>query len=141
MSKPPYRALRIILGIFSLIAAVAGLVAIFGSKSLMTAIFLGPPAAEVSTLLLFMLKEGGGFLLMFSLLLFFAARDPARNAAIINALIVGLSIAAITPLVSLYALDIGRLYPGYMIWGRSILRLLFAALLFSLRPGTVAEQP
>ncbi len=140
MSRPPYRALRIVLGVFSLFAAVGGLVMIFSSKPLIIRLFLRPPESEFSTLLLFMLKEMGGFLLMFSLMLFFASRDPARNVAIVNALIVGLCILAVTPLLSLYTLDIRRLYVGYIIWGRSVVRLALAALLYWLRPQEVPER-
>jgi hypothetical protein len=71
---------------------------------------------------------------MLSVLFFFASRDPVRNVAIVNGLIVGLCILAITPLLSLYTLDIRRLYPGYLIWGRSLIRLAMAAVLYFLRP-------
>ena len=134
MSRPPYRALRIVLGIFSFLAAAGGLVLIFSGKPLMLRLFLRPPESEVSTLLLFMMREMGGFVLMLSVMLFFASRDPARNVAIINAVAVGLCILAVTPLLSLYTLDIRRLYPSYLIWGRSLVRLVVAAVLFYLRP-------
>jgi hypothetical protein len=142
MSRPPYRVLRIVLGIFSFLAAAGGLLLIFSGKPLVLRLFLRPPESEVSTLLLAMMKEMGGLVLMLSLMLFFASRDPARNVAIINAVIVGLCILAVTPLLSLYALDIRRLYPGYLIWGRSLVRLVLAAVLFFLRPReTVGGQP
>ncbi len=73
MPRPPYRALRIILGIFSLLASTGGLLIIFSGKPLMMRLFLRPPESEVSTLLLFMMKEIGGFSLMLSLMLFFAS--------------------------------------------------------------------
>jgi hypothetical protein len=142
MSRPPYRVLRIVLGIFSFLAAAGGLLLIFSGKPLVLRLFLRPPESEVSTLLLSMMKEMGGLVLMLSLMLFHASRDPARNVAIINAVIVGLCILAVTPLLSLYALDIRRLYPGYLIWGRSLVRLVLAAVLFFLRPReTVGGQP
>jgi len=65
---------------------------------------------------------------------FFAYRDPARNVAIVNAFIVGLCVLAITPLLSLYTLDMRQLFPSYLIWVRSLVRLALAALLFYLRP-------
>ncbi len=71
---------------------------------------------------------------MLSVMLFFASRDPVRNVAILDGVIVGLCVLTVTPLISLGTLDIRRLYPGYMIWGRSIVRLGIAALLFYLRP-------
>jgi hypothetical protein len=134
MTGQPYRALRIILGIFSLAAAVGGLLIILSGKPLMMRLFLRPPESEVTTLLLFMMKEMGGFALMLSVMLCFAFRDPERNVAIIDAVIVGLCVLVITPLLSLYTLDVRRLYPGYIIWGRSLVRLLLAVLLFYLRP-------
>jgi len=137
MPGPPYRGLRIILGIFSFLTAVAGLAFIFGGKPLIMRVFMRPPESEVSTLLLFALKELAGFVLMLSVMLFYAYRDPARNAAIITAFIIGLCILAFTPLWSLYTLDIRHLYPGYLIWGRSIVRLAVAALLYYLRPREV----
>ena len=137
MSTPPYRGLRILLGLFSVVTAVGGLLLVLGGKALSLRFFLSPPEAELSTLLLAALKEMGGILLMFSLLVFFAWRDPARNVAIIDALIFGLCILAVTPLLSLYTLDIERLYPAYLIWARSLVRLALAVLLYYLRPRPV----
>src|SRR5229473_251281 len=134
MSRPPYRPLRIVLGVFSAFTAVGGLFMIFASKPLIMRMFLRPPEAEVSTLLLFVLKEMGGFVLMLSLLLFFASRDPVRNLAIVNAVIAGLCILALAPLLSFYTLDIQKIYPGHLVWARSVVRLATAALLYPLRP-------
>ena len=140
MSKPPYRALRIILGIFSLLTAAGGLFIIFSGRSMVMRLFLRPPEPEVSTLLLLVTKEMGGLILMLSVMLFFAYRDPARNVAIVNALTVGLCILAFTPIWSLYTLDIRHLYPSYLIWGRSLVRLALAVLLFYLRPQESVPQ-
>ena len=94
MPRPPDRALRIILGIFSLLVAAGGLLFIFSGKPLVMRLFLSPPESEVSTLYTL---HAGGFSLMLSLMLFFASRDPARNVAIVNAVIVGLCVLALTP--------------------------------------------
>ncbi len=67
MSCPSYRALQIVLRIFSVLLAVGGLFMIFASKPLIMRVFLRPPESEVSTLLLFVLKEMGGFVLMLTL--------------------------------------------------------------------------
>jgi len=141
MSRPPYRALRIVLSVFSALAAVGGLFMIFASKPLIMRTFLRPPEAEVSTLLLFVLKEMGGFVLMLSLLFFFASRDPVRNLAIVNAVIAGLCILALTRLLSFYTLDIQKIYPGYLVWGRSVVRLAIAALLYFLKPREKYSGP
>jgi len=126
MSRPPYRGLSIGLRVVSVLIAVGGLFMIFSSPPLILRVFMHPPEAEVSTLLLALLKEMGGMMLMLSVMLYLAARDPARNVAILDALIVGLLILAITPLLSLKMTDIGKLYPAYLIWGRSLVRLVLA---------------
>lgn len=134
MPKPPHRTLRVVLGFFSLVAALAGLLLIFAEKPLLIRLFLRPPESEFSTLFLFTLKELGGILFLVSALLFFASRDPVRNVAILDAFILGLCVLTVTPLLSLYTLDTERLYPSYLIWGRSVVRLALAGLLYSARP-------
>lgn len=136
--SPPYRALRIVLGLLSFALAVGGILMIASSRSLIERVFLHPPEAEISTLLLFVLKEMGGFALMLAVMLFLAYRDPVRNVAIIDAFAIGLCILAVTPFVSFYLLDIRRIYPGHLIWGRSLIRLALASVLYFLRPR-VAE--
>ena len=83
----------------------------------------------------------GGFALMLSVMLFLAYRDPARNVAIIDALTVGLCVLAVTPLISFYMLDIQRIYPGHLVWGRSVIRLGLATVLFYLRPREAHWKP
>ena len=134
MPGPPYRALRLALGILSFIAFIVGVLMISINRTLIITLFLNPPESEVSTLLLATVKELGGLVVMVSVMVYFAARNPARNVAVIDALIVGLCILAITPLLSLYTLDIRRLYLSYMIWGRSLVRLALAGLFLYLRP-------
>ncbi len=142
MPQPPYRALRIFLRVFSLLAAVGGLLMIFAEKPLIVRIFLRPPEGEVSTLLLSLLnKEMGGMVLMLAALLWLASRNPVRNVAIVDALIAGLCILAVTPLLSLWMTDIRSLYPAYLLWGRSVVRLAIAALLYGLRPREARWEP
>ena len=64
MSGPAYRVLRIVLRVFSLLAAIGGLFMILADKPLVVRVFLRPPEGEVSTLLLSLLKEMGGVTLM-----------------------------------------------------------------------------
>src|SRR5437899_5719898 len=141
MSEPPYRALRIVLGFLSLLLALGGLLLIFSSRGLILRVFMHPPESEISTLLLAAVKEMGGIVLTLSVMLFLAARDPERNVAIIDGMTLGLCILAITPLVSLYTLDIRRLYPGYLIWVRSLVRLVLAGVLYCLRPRETQWKP
>jgi hypothetical protein len=141
MPGPPHRALCIFLRVFSLLAALGGLLMIFAEKPLIVRIFLRPPEGEVSTLLLSLLKETGGMALMLGVLLWLASRNPVRNVAIVDALIAGLCILAVTPLLSLWMTDIGRIYPPYFLWGRSVVRLAIAALLYWLRPREARWEP
>src|SRR5260370_36479990 len=80
MSRPPYRALQIVLRVFSVLLAVGGLFMIFASKPLIMRVFLRPPESEVSTLLLFALKQLG-IVLILTLRLFSASRDPVPNVS------------------------------------------------------------
>jgi hypothetical protein len=121
---------------------------ILSNKPLIMRMFMHPPESEISTLLLAALKEMGGMVLMLSgmvlmlgVMLLFASRDPERNVAIIDALIAGLCILALTPLVSLYTLDVRSLYPTYLIWGRALVRLALAGVLYYLRPREAHRQP
>ena len=141
MFEPPYRSLRILLGVFSLLAALGGLLMIFADKALIVAILLRPPEGEVSTLVVSLLKEMGGMVLMLAVFLWLAARDPVKNVAIVDGLIAGLCVLAVTPLVSLWMTDIRSLYPAYLLWGRSILRLAIAALLYWMRPRERHWEP
>lgn len=141
MSQPTHRVLQVSLRIFSALTAIGALFMISSSRGLVTRVFPHPPESEISTLLLFLLKEMGGTVLMLSAMLFLASRDPQRNIAILDGLIVGLIVLAITPLVSLYTLDLRRIYPGHLVWGRSVVRLVFAAFFYYLRPRETKWKP
>jgi hypothetical protein len=114
------------------LVAVAGVLVIVANQPLIMRVLMHPPASEVSTLLLVTLRELGGVMLMISAMLFLAARDPARNVAILDGLIVGLCVLSVTAVLSSRML--GGFYPAYMIWGKVVVRLALAALLFYLRP-------
>jgi len=141
MPEPPYRVLRIFLRVFSLSAGVGGLLMIFAEKPLIVRIFLRPPEGEVSTLLLFLLKELGGMALMLGVLLWLASRNPVRNVAIVDGLIAGLCILAVTPVLSLCMTDIRSVYPAYLLCWRSAVRLAIGALLYWLRPREARWEP
>ena len=132
MSRPPYRGLSIGLRVVSALIAVGGVFAMLSGKPLILRVFMHPPAAELSTLLLAMVKELGGVMVMMSVMLFLAARDPARNVAIFDGLIVGLCVLSITALLSVKMLE--GIYPAYLIWGKAVVRLALAAVLFYARP-------
>jgi len=130
-----------VLGFLSILLAVAGILLIFSSKPLIMRMFMHPPDSEISTLLLAAVKEMGGLALALSVMLFLASRDPERNVAIIDGMTVGLCILAVTPLISLYTLDVQTLYPAYLVWGRSLVRLVLAGILYYLRPRESHWRP
>jgi hypothetical protein len=140
MANERYQALRIVLQIMAILFVVGGLLMIFGNKVVIMRLFMHPPELEVSTLLLFTLKEMGSVALMLAALLWFAARDPGRNLAIIDGFIVGFCVLAATPLISLATLPIAEIYPGRLVWGRSLIRLALAALFYFLRPRNVDAE-
>jgi hypothetical protein len=43
----------------------------------------------------------------------------------VDALIVGLCILSVTPLLSLWGTDIRSIYPAYLLWGRSVREIGF----------------
>jgi hypothetical protein len=96
--------------------------------------FMQPPAGEVSTLMMFMTKEFGGVMLMLSALLWLAARDPVRNVAIIDAFIIGFITLTVTPLIARATLPLREIYPNYLVWGRSVVRLVMAGVFWWVRP-------
>jgi hypothetical protein len=83
----------------------------------------------------------GGMVLMLGVLLWLASRNPVRNVAVVDALIVGLCILAVTPLLSLWMTNIRSMYPAYLLWGRCAVRLAMAALLYWLRPREARWEP
>jgi hypothetical protein len=111
-----------------------GLMMIFSGKGLLMRMFMQPPAGEVSTLMMFMTKEFGGVMLMLSALLWLAARDPVRNVAIIDAFIIGFIILTVTPLIARATLPLREIYPNYLVWGRSVVRLVMAGVFWWVRP-------
>ena len=114
---------------------------IFADRPLTVLILLRPPEGEVSILFVTLLKEMGGMVLTLAVFLWLAARDPRSNVAIVDGLIAGLCVLAVTPLVSLWMTDIRSLYPAYLLWGRSVLRLAVAALLYWMRPREKHWEP
>jgi hypothetical protein len=127
--------------VFSLLAGVGGLLVIFAEKPLIVRILLRPPEGQVSTLLLVFLKELGGMALMVGVLLWLASGNPVRNVAIVDGLSAGLCILAVTPVLSLWTTDVRSVYPAYLLWGRSAVRLATGALLYWLRPREARWEP
>jgi hypothetical protein len=132
MSKPTYRGLSFGLRLASALIAVLGAFAIFSDKPLVIQVFMHPPVSEVSNLLLSMLKGLGGVMLMLSAMLFFAARNPARNVAILDGFILGLCAISLSTVMSVNVLN--GIYSPHLIWGKALAQLALAGLLLYARP-------
>jgi len=140
MTNPPYFGLRIVLLILSIVIAASGVLMIFGSKTLVVWAFMHPPEHEVTNLFMLMMKQMGGIFLMLSLMLYLIFRDPVKNIAIFDAFLVGLTILALTPLLSAHTLTLWPPYTAFGLWLKALLRLGFVALLFYLRPRLPASE-
>lgn len=64
-----------------------------------------------------------------------------RNVAIVDAVAIGLCILAVTPIISLYTTDVRSLYPGYLIWTRSLGRLVLASVVCGCARGRRTGNP
>jgi hypothetical protein len=133
MSRPAYRGLSIALRILSILLAVGGLLMIFSSRLPRLRVLMYPPESEVSTLLLFLVKELGGLMLMLCVMLWLAARDHARNVAILDGLAVGLRVLAVTPLLAIKMLGLSKLHPIHEL-GPIPGEVALAIILFYMRP-------
>jgi hypothetical protein len=114
---------------------------IFAEKPLIVRILLRPPEGEVSTLLLSLLRKWAAWCSCSAYCCGLRHSIPCAMWSIVEALIAGLCILAVTPLLSLWMTDIRDLYPGYLLWDRSAVRLAMAALLYWLRPQHVRWEP
>ena len=129
-----YRGTRIFLSVIAVLMSVGGLVMIFSTKALVRRALMEPPPSEVSTLMMFVTKEFGGVLLLLAVLMWFASRDPVRNVAILDAFIIGFCMLAVTPLISRATLPLREIYPDYLVWSRSVVRLVMAGVFWWVRP-------
>lgn len=137
-SGQPYRALRIVLFVISAIEAVAGLVLVFATSSVLG--FTPVNAALVNSgFMLTLLKAIGILALSLAYLLCAAARDPVRYIAIVDAFAFLLIASALLEVYALVALHVGSFLPGTYLIGRAIVQLALALVLIALRPKAGAR--
>ena len=136
----PFQTLRVMLFAISAIMGVAALVLIFAPSLLLSWApgNVPPPNTAYEHA---MLAALGIFALPFAYVLCVAARDPARYAAVVDALILFLLAAAALNLYGLMALGLGTFYPAGYLVVRSIVQLILAAVLFALRPKAGGSFP
>lgn len=134
MVRTKHRALRVVLFLLAVDAAIRGLLTIFASKWALNHSFPSISRSEITTLLLLINRESGALDIGVSLMLFRAFSDPERNAAVIDGIALALVVVAATTLVSIYDLRAAHWFSVFSVWGHSLLRLAIAGLLVYFRP-------
>lgn len=138
--KVSERVLRVILWLLALDAAVGGAVLLVGGRAVFTWLFSDAPASEVSDLLLFRQKTWGALGVALAIMLISAARDPRRNSVIVWAMAIGLAISGIAELLSIWLLDVARLFPILNIVVHSLTRIGLALVLAYLEHRLLVDQ-
>ena len=138
--KVSERVLRVILWLLALDAAIGGAVLLVGGRAVFSWLFRDAPASEVSDLLLFKQKTWGGLGVALTIMLISAARDPRRNSVIVWAIAVGLAVAGIAELSSIWVLGAARLFPMSNIVAHSLTRIGIALALAYLGKRLLADQ-
>ena len=138
--KVSERVLIVILWLLALDAAIGGAVLLLGGRDVFTWLFRDAPASEVSDLLLFKQKTWGALGVALAIMLISAARDPIRNSVIVWAIAVGLAIAGIAELLSIWLLGAARLFPMFHIVVHSLTRIGIALVLACLEKRLLDDQ-
>jgi hypothetical protein len=138
--KVSERVLRVILWLLALDAAIGGAVLLVGGRAVFIWLFRDAPASEVSDLLLFKQKTWGGLGVALTIMLISAARDPRRNSVIVWAIAVGLAVAGIAELSSIWVLGAARLFPMSNIVAHSLTRIGIALALAYLEKRLLASE-
>lgn len=138
--KVSERVLKVILWLLALDAAIGGAVLLVGGRAVFIWLFPYAPASEVSDLLLFKQKTWGALGVALTIMLISAARDPRRNSVIVWAIAVGLAIAGIAELLSIWLLGAARLFPMFNIVVHSLTRIGIALVLACLEKRLLDDQ-
>jgi hypothetical protein len=134
------RVLRVILWLLALDAAVGGAVLLVGGRAVFVWLYSDAPASEVTDLLLFKQKTWGALGVALTIMLIAAARDPRRHSVIVWAMAVGLAVSGIAELLSIWLLDVARLFPMLKIVVHSLSRIGIALALAYLENRLLVEQ-
>lgn len=138
--KVPERVVKVILWLLALDAAIGGAVLLVGGRAVFIWLFSDAPASEVSDLLLFKQKTWGALGVALAIMLVSAARDPRRNSVIVWAMAVGLALSGIAELLSIWLLDVARLFPMFKIVVHSLTRIGIALVLACLEHRLLVDQ-
>ena len=138
--KVSERVLRVVLWLLALDAAIGGAVLLVGGRAVFVWLFSDAPASEVSDLLLFKQKTWGALGVALTIMLISAARDPRRNSVVVWAMAVGLAISGIAELLSIWLLDVARLFPTFKVVVHSLTRIGIALVLAYLEHRLLVDQ-
>jgi len=127
--KASERALKVILCLLALDAAIGGALLLVGGRGVFIWLYRDAPASEVTDLLLFKQKTWGALGVALTIMLISAARDPRRNSVIVWAMAVGLAISGIAELLSIWLVDAARLFPMSNIVAHALTRIGIALVL------------
>ena len=134
------RVVRGILWLLALDAAIGAAVLLLGGRAVFIWLFPSAPASEVSDLFLFKQKTWGALGVALAIMLMSAARDPLRNSVIVWAITVGLAVAGIAELLSIWLLGAARLFPMSSIVAHALARIGIALVLAYLERRLLADQ-
>ena len=138
--KVSERVLRVVLWLLALDAAIGGAVLLVGGRAVFVWLFSDAPASEVSDLLLFKQKTWGALGVALTIMLVSAARDPRRHSVIVWAMAVGLAVSGIAELLSIWLLDVARLFPMFNIVVHALARIGIALVLAYLEHRLLVDQ-
>jgi len=121
-------------------AAIGGVVLLVGGRAAFTWFYPHTPAAEFNDLLFFKQKTWGGLGAALTIMLIAAARDPRGKSIIVWAMAVGLAIAGVGELSSIWLFDAARLFPVVTIVLHSLARICIALVLVYLERRLLADR-
>lgn len=128
-----HKALRILLLIFAILAAIGGLVTLFGSTYVASLGVMHLNFAPYG-LVPMLLKFVGIVALALAYLMYVTSKDPIRYVAVIDAFAFLLIAAACIDLYALVVWHAAPFYPAAFVIARAIVRVTLAVVLIALRP-------
>lgn len=127
-----YQALRVLLTVMSVVAALVGVSVLFAPQWVFT--LSGAPGIAAQPLLLLFAQAFGAVAIPLAYLLFRASRDPVRNVAIIDAAVIGFAIVVPLEVYAILAGGLTQYYAPWLLWTSVIIRACLGIALFALRP-------
>jgi hypothetical protein len=127
-----HRALRALLTVLAVLVTLAGVTILFGPDW----VFMVSRAPQIAAqpLLLLFAQAFGAVALPAAYLLYLASRDPVRHVAIIDAMVIGLTIVVVLEVHAILGGTLAQYFAPWLLWTSVVIRALLAVTLFALRP-------